>query len=305
LVAFMGCACAISPLARAQAPTPPTPPTTAVVQADVRDESLGSLGRAITRVVSARGEALGAIELSGTPALGLEDLQLALGCIGETTECLGAVARQLEVDALLVPALERTEGTVVVSILYFDGRTGEGRARRGARRVSAEAGDDEALAAVDPILRELFELGDAPAGDGLDLETGGEGTGTGSNGGVTSDNSELPVVPIVVAGAGAAIVAAGVVFGVLSMNSQSEFASTMVDGTEGSVDAALAAHDRAVWQAVTADVLFGVGAAAIATGVVLFIVDLMGGESEPEVAITPHVGPDRAGVALSGRFATW
>lgn len=288
----------------------PTAPSTVVFETEATSESLESLARALTRVVSARADTLGVIRLSGTPALGLEDLQLALGCIGETTECLTSVADQLEVDALLVPSVERSGETFIVSVLHFDKR--QQRARRAARRSPVSSGDDAVLGGVEPILRELFGLPEATDDGSLDLHVDtGASTSSGAtsghttaSGGQHASEPDFPLVPIVVAGAGVVLVAAGVVFGVLSMDSQSNFASATLD-SEASVDAAIDAHDRASWQAVTADVFLAAGAVAIVTGAVLFLVDELGGDEEPTVAVSPYVGPNGFGVGLSGSVPTW
>ena len=95
----------------------------------------------------------------------------------------------------------------------------------------------------------------------------------------------------------------GAVFGVLCLESQNEYATGGFT-TNAEADVTLAAHDRALTQAIIANVAFGVGGAAVIAGVVLFFTLRGGGEEpeaeEPAVTFAPVLGPAVAGISLRG-----
>jgi hypothetical protein len=81
----------------------------------------------------------------------------------------------------------------------------------------------------------------------------------------------VPVVPIVIAAAGVAFLAAGVGFGIAHESVDDKYASTKVTDI-ASARKADDAYDSSRARAMLADVSLGIGAAAVATGVVLFVV---------------------------------
>jgi len=98
-------------------------------------------------------------------------------------------------------------------------------------------------------------------------------------------------------GAGAAIVAGGAITGGISMRREKDLESKCEDKLcpekyEGDADSIRAMN-------LTADILYGVGAAAIITGIVLFFVEPRG-EKETTVALVP--GGDGLVLSASGRF---
>lgn len=96
-------------------------------------------------------------------------------------------------------------------------------------------------------------------------------------------------------GTGVGLLATGGIFGVLASAEESNF-----DVAE-TADERRAARDSGQAYAVTADVLYGLGAAAAITGVILFVT-AEGDEPEPTIAVSPIVGPEAVGVGLSGSF---
>lgn len=104
-------------------------------------------------------------------------------------------------------------------------------------------------------------------------------------------------------GSGAALLGTGVVFGVLALNSNSDFeaARDAPDRTADQDQAIQDLADEADRNALIADVLYGVGAAAAVTGIVLFLAT--GNNTNSNVALGPVNGPrSGTGIALSGRF---
>jgi hypothetical protein len=100
-------------------------------------------------------------------------------------------------------------------------------------------------------------------------------------------------------GTGAALVAGGAVAGGVSIGKEKDLESKC-DG--GVCDSSLASERDTVKSLnSTADILYGVGAAALVSGAVLFFVEPDGEEERP-LAVAPRVGPDGAGLAVQGRF---
>jgi len=104
-------------------------------------------------------------------------------------------------------------------------------------------------------------------------------------------------------GVGAALVAAGGVFGVLSLGTMSDFDNTQIQRDAHDL------RDQGETQATTANVLFALGAVSGVTGLVMIIAD-GGSESAPAAAPQPSaavsVGPvgafDGVGVSVLGEF---
>jgi hypothetical protein len=100
-------------------------------------------------------------------------------------------------------------------------------------------------------------------------------------------------------GVGGAAGIAGAVIGGAALSKK----STLEDRCEGNhcPPASAGEADTIKSMNLTADVLFGVAAAGIVTGVILFFVE-GDDESETEVAVTPAVTASGAGLAVGGRF---
>lgn len=299
-------------LAQQDAPGSDRGPTTTVLQTTVSSEDDAGTAGAVERTIRARLDALGVVDTAGTPGLGLEDLQLAVGCVGETPECLQAVAEQLEVDALLLSSLDRADDTLVLTLTFF--RSEDRSTTEVVRQASGEQAENELLDSIDGALREMFDLPPAPEAEEPtttgDDDTAAAGAaareGDGSAGGDASVQAEadggLSPVPFIVAGAGLAALAVGVGFGVKSQNTEDEYAN-IEPATAAEADRALSKLDDAEREARIANAMFGVGGALVAGGAVLFFVlDRPGEAPERQVRVTPSVSPHAGGVVLSGSF---
>lgn len=265
-------------------------PTAAQVQLRVGDPSLQSLGAALQRLVRSELEGLGTVRMSGTPALPLEDLQLMIGCLGETDECFAAMATQLEVDVVVLPSLDRVGDDRVLTVVAFDRRDNR---RRSARRAHP---DDEALAgSVRSLLRELYELPPEPEPEPLPpaeprepepVETPSRGPG---------------IVPGVVIGAvGLAALGAAIGVGLASGRAEDDYREASVRTVE-EVDAALARRSDAARLGTTATALYVAGGALTIAGVVLAV--LFGRETEDDaraLRLVPQVGPSSIGLVVGG-----
>jgi hypothetical protein len=259
------------------------PPTAAVLQTTATDGRDAGAAGAIERVVRARLDALEVVRVTGTPALGLADLQLAVGCMGETAACLRAVAHQVGVDALILSHLDRTGDALVLTITHFDAR--QGKRASVVRRDRGPGATNRLVGGVDAQIRELFKLPPPVAPEDV--------------AGVEDDRGRSPL-PILVLSTGVAALAAGGVLGFVSRRTHDDYASTEVR-TVSDAEHAQSLLTRAERQARAAHALFGVGGGLVLTGVVLLVV-MRPRTEEPSVAVTPTFGPTVVGLQLSGRF---
>jgi hypothetical protein len=163
---------------------------------------------------------------------------------------------------MVVPSIEVTADVFVGSFLRID--VADGRVRRVTRQTQTEA---ELLDDVEPMLRELFDLPPMEESPDTGLSTSsssqrGASSASSANDTELEDDRPFPVGPVIVAGVGVAAIVAGVISGVLSQNAQTSYAETPTDTVAG-VNAAHDHLDTAERSAIAANVLIGVGAAAI------------------------------------------
>ena len=98
-------------------------------------------------------------------------------------------------------------------------------------------------------------------------------------------DSALPLGPIVVAGAGVALIGASVVFGLAAKSSEDEYANAPVT-TRAEIDAANDKLDTAQSQATISNVTLGLGLAAVAGAAVWWFLD-DGSERPVSAAVVP------------------
>ncbi|HJL46402.1 MAG TPA: hypothetical protein RMG45_11220, partial [Polyangiaceae bacterium LLY-WYZ-15_(1-7)] len=157
----------------------PGEPLTAILQTEVPEPALADFGAALQRVLRAELRSLEVVDIAGTPALGLEDIRLMVGCLSDTPECFEAFAAQLEVEALLLPSLARAGDAYVVSLVFFDGA----EVHEVTRQASEEQVEENLVGGLGGMLRELFGLPPEEAAGPVvtDLDAGGAtGTVTGT-----------------------------------------------------------------------------------------------------------------------------
>ena len=284
-------------------------PRVAVLTPATTDGGDGGLASAFERVLRARLDALEVVDVEGTPALNLADLQLAVGCVADTPTCHRAVAEQLGVTGLMIPSIDRANETLVGTIAFFDASSMQSTSA--VRRAEGERAPNELLAQIDAMVREIFDL--PPPEEPLEpaeyeLEPSGGGTG---GAGPAPVGPALPPeepgpspVPFIVAGVGVAALGTGVVFGLMSESTEGDWENAPT-GSRDEVDAALALRDDAEQQATIANILLGVGGGLIVVGAALFVVlELDSGEEEPPAAtaLAPWITDDGAGLAVAGRW---
>ena len=236
----------------------------------------------LARLVRARVEELGVAEVTTTPRLSLRDLQLSVGCLNASAECLDAVAGLLEVDGLLRVQVEST-GARRVATLDWHAQGSSAAWRTVTAETDPEGTGTALLDSADGLVRELFDL---PAAAPRDASTPPP---------AARDHapSEASLSPWPLVLGGAALVAGGVavVLGLLSRDAQQEWESAPV-GSTADVDRALDRYEPAEAQARWANVGFVV-AGALAAGALLWLtIDLASGEDAERATLS--VGPTGA-----------
>lgn len=283
--ALVLCVYCLLGVSRASAQAAESRPSASILRAAGADaEATASLDRLLRE----RLDSLDVVRLERAVELDLEQVQLALGCMGETEPCLRAVAEQLSSDIVLSPSLTRAGEAWVVSVTLFDAR--ESAVRRVARRdatVSAVLGDAESL------LRELFGLppvatsshGDGVLGSGTPRPPSAPG---------------LSPWPFVLIGVGAAAIIGGSVAGGLAAADQGAYESSR-PMTAMQVDETLSLLSRAQSEALAANILWVTGA-AFAVGGLIWLLVAGNDDSSSPIALMPGVGPEGASLSLAGRF---
>ena len=165
-------------------------------------------------------------------------------------------------------------------------RIAPGRYRPGVyvANLRGTEGNPIVIEGADPASRPIFEAGTT----GSDPEPEAEDEGGGGR-----------VWNWVALGVGGAAGIAGAAIGGAAMSKK----STLEDSCDGNhcPPSQQGEADTIETMNLTADVLFGVAAAGIITGVILFFVE-PDDESEAEVAVTPAFTGNGAGLAVGGRF---
>jgi hypothetical protein len=277
---------ACSPLAaHAQAPT--ERPAATILRSELTGVSAGE-GAAYDRTVRARLDSLGVVRTEGAVALDLEETQLAIGCMGETVECLTPIAESQHTPILVIPSLAQAGSAVVATVLVFDQR--DGSIRRGTRQ-GAASDSSGLLAGVDGLLREVFGL---PPADTHDADHDGGGTAT------PAASSGLAPLPLVLIGVGAAALIGGAIAGGLSIGDASTIQNTS-PMTTGDVDALSTTVSRQNLEATLGDALLIGGGVVLVAGVIW---ELAAGREDGRspLAVTPLVSPTQVGLAFSGTF---
>ncbi len=271
-------------------------PSAAVLETQAGSGVPEGTGGALDRMVRARLDQLDVVRTSSGVSLDLSEVQLALGCVGETVECLGPVAQELDVRLLLIPHLDQTDGELMLTIALFDRQ--EGTVERALRRASGENARTDLLDSVEGLLRELFGLPPPAEGAPRDGERGGRGgSRTGAGGGGLSPWS------FVVMGVGVAALGTGIGFGVAFQEQDERWQDLMTPASEEEADVALKVAARADRYAIAANVLFAAGGVLIGAGLIWMIVELTsGGGGSSETALLPLVGPNTIGLAAQGRW---
>jgi hypothetical protein len=220
------------------------------------------------------------------------DIRLAAGCNDEGRTCLEAIARLLEVDAVVVRMLDATATDVTLALLHFDVRT-TGEPASVAREVERAGAQTALVAALPGLVRSLFGIPEPveaappsdPALDGNDAVRISPLAGSSSEPAATGVGAWTWVALI----AGAGVLATGVAVGVSANRDFAQFKQMPVSAP-GDALRANEMLDAAQRKAVLANVLVPSGAAIAALGGILLVLDLGRDEAAASVGVRPLPG---------------
>jgi hypothetical protein len=246
---------------------------------------------------------LGVVRVTVRPGLDLEAVQLAIDCVAQTVACLHAVAAESGVQILIAPALVRSDAELVLTLLRFDARESGSVPVRVEHKQPGTRLTPELLDALPDLLRELFGLSqavgpvEAPPSAALSDVEAAETSRL-----ATPAHSEPALLgPLVVGGVGVLLVGGGVAAGLMMQATHDEYLKLPLN-SEQQVDQAIDTRSRGETQAMVANVLYGVGAAAIVAGAIWFAIELGDAhEGRAQTALLPALGPGQLGVTLLQR----
>jgi hypothetical protein len=264
---------------------------------------------------------LGQYEVMPRPAFDLEAVQLAIDCVEENVECLRQVAQRTNAQIVIAPTLERAQGAIVLSLLYFDAKTGA-PPRKVSRKQRGTALDRDTFDALPGLLRQLLpsagktetaakpkasplpQLKPVPAPEPADAsEADAESTAETDAALASAEEppraKSVPLGPILLGAGGVAMIATGAVFGALVSGAENDFSKLDIR-TEADVMNAEDDIDSAETNALVANALLGAGAAVVVGAAIWLAIDLSSHREPSDVAVVPVIGKDYAGLSLSG-----
>ncbi len=267
-------------------------------------------GAPLDSVLQSALQDLEVVQVSARPGLDLSAVQLAIDCVSETPSCLRAVASQTSAEVLIAPSIQSTPSELVVSILRFDAR--DNTTKRVVRRQDGSSLRSETLDAVPAMLRELFGLpppapkqpvatpeptaDEVPAPETMPLIEPPQDP--------EDVYRPMPVGPWILAGAGALVIGGGAVFGALGASNNDKFNDHPEPENEPDVHELEDLESTAKTQKTIANIMFGVGAAAMVAGGIWLIVDLAQParrERDWRTRVSPAFGPGSVGLSVTHR----
>lgn len=241
--------------------------------------------RGFDRVLRQRVDELEGVDIAGSVELDLESVQLALGCMGESVECLRAAAEQAGSELLVFASIESVGGSLVVSVMRFDG--GPGVLRRALRTVASEA---EVLESAAPIVRELWDL--PPIAE--------DPQPTDPSPPRPLPARSLAPLPIVIAGVGGLTMVGGAIAMILGATSRDAYAASRPTSA-AQVDATLALLSAAEDQQRAGVALLVAGGVVGIAGAIWAMAAGNEDGSSP-LALSPIVGDGQLGLWVAGRL---
>lgn len=271
---------------------------------------------------------LGVFELLPRPAFDLEAVQLTIDCVEESVECLRQVAERTQAQIVIAPTVERSNGALVLSLLYFDSKTGTAP-RKVARKQRGDELDRDTFDALPALLRQLLPngrmaaaapkpstkpapLAPAPTAEPKpeppEAEPDTEAESTAETEAALAAAEEpvsgprpFPVGPVILGAGGLALLATGAVFGALVSSAEQDYSNLQIRTADDAMRAE-SDIDSGETKALVANVLLGAGAAVVVGAAVWLAIDLSSNREPADVAVVPVIGKDYAGLSLSGRL---
>jgi hypothetical protein len=235
---------------------------------------------------------LAGIENPTVSPIDYAEIQLTVGCSDEGRQCLSAIAQMVQVDAVVVRHLVVEPGKVTLTLTHFDATASDEPAR--AEQVSE--GPDASKAAVDAVpslVRRLFGIPEPVTAAPLS-----NAAAPAPLGGALGVDASMPpehgprvgVLTWVTLAAGSGILAGGLAVGASAQSSFDAFKKSDVK-TEADAMRANTKFDSVKSKALVANILIPSGAAVMALGATLLVLDLTrGAEKGPRLALQPLHG---------------
>lgn len=228
----------------------------------------------------------------------LSALQAAVHCREDTVECMRAVASKASVEVLIVPSVERGAGELTLTFMAFDAR-----ADAIARVAHWQDGADirpETIAALPDLIAGLFPEPGPPDIDFVAEAKANAESAAGPVDGASGAKLSL-LAPILVAGAGALLIGAGVVTGLMLRSTQADYDTTDIR-TRTDARAADDLHAEASTQATVANVFYGLGGVALVASGTWLAIEWLGSSEEPaqqtHTRLSPWVAPRQVGIVV-------
>jgi hypothetical protein len=258
----------------------------------------GGSDDAVNREVQRAIEQLAVLDLQAQPPLDLEATQLAIDCLDESARCLREVARRSQVQVLIAPTVARADGSIELSILYFDADSGEGP-RRVTRRQPGDKLEQATLDAIPDMLRELLRMEPVSKGEPAAPQPAEPTPATARV--PPSSGGKLPLGPLLLGAGGLVSLAVGLTLGAVMHGTQNDYAvlPVLTEAQAKTADDQRKAGER---EALMANVLIGAGVAAMAVGAIWLAAGLVHEDQPQQARLLPVLGKGQAGLLLSG---TW
>jgi hypothetical protein len=274
----------------------------ALYRAASEDADLQALAGAIDPVLHGELDHVPDLQVTARPALDLSSMQLALDCVGETTDCLTLAAKEAQADGLVAPQLRRIGSELVLTILFHDSR-GQEPFKAVTQRYTGEGRDQQLLDGIPAMVRELFELPETEATD----PTATPAAVAPSSAPLPAeppDTAEqpLPVLPLVLGAVGVAFLVGGIGFGLASNAAEDTYAKLkIVDDGGASARKATDQYETSKDLATVANVGFIVGSVALVACAVTSVLHMQQPTQVRDTArLRFGVGPGQ--LALSGSW---
>jgi hypothetical protein len=248
------------------------------------------------------------VKLLPPSPLDLDAVQLAIDCTEESAHCMAEIATRMEADIVVIPSLKARTSSLELQLRCF--KQGS-RVTTAMRKQAGTQLDSTLLDAVPGMLHEVLglrasqtELAEASEPEPVALSEP-EPAGEEAQARAQADDAagDLPLGPVLLGGGGLALVAAGIVAGVMANASEDEYASRTIDTIEQAKQAD-AVREQGESEALAANVLLGVGAGALIAAGIWYVLD-DGTERPPSLArasLRPVLGPRSAGLLFSGHW---
>ena len=246
--------------------------------------------------------ALAGIENPTVAPIDYAEIQLTVGCSDEGRQCLAAIAQMVQVDAVVVRHLVIEPGKATLTLVHFDATASDEPAH--AEQIVEGANPAQALTdAVPSLVRKLFGIPEpvtasAPAAQSsgprrADYEANPAGNQAEARG------PSIGALTWISLAAGTGILAGGLVIGAIAQSENDDWQQMKPTSVEDAqrIDTEFKPIET---KGLVATIMIPTGAAVLALGVTLLVLDLTAEESGPQVSLTPLPGGGLLSLRASG-----